>query len=212
VIAISLHPNIFYKEVYQMESNNYEGFITNTVETMLPRFSDRQLVLTMKIEAEWTDFGYDRDGNTKIRETTDFRKTFFLVFHRPTNYTKVLMLELPQPPYDKKHGIIQHMPCSGEIQMQQLSDHDSCWRGDGMTWVFQAFVDAWDFFEKIGVEGRDIDPSFHWSIFSGSPQYWLIKHLHCIDPSDRWRSDFIIEFDRRIKLDEIGGYVEDAQM
>lgn len=195
-----------------MESNNYESFITTTVETMLPRFSDRQLVLTMKVEADWTDFGYDKNGDTKIRKTTNFRKTFFLVFHRPSNYTKVLMLELPQPPYDKKHGIIQHMPCTGEIQMKQLSDHDSCWRSDGMNWVFQSFVSAWNFFEKIGVEGRDIDPMFHWSIFSGAPQYWLIKTLKPLDMDDRWNTDYSIEFDRRIKLDEISKFVVNAQM
>lgn len=194
-----------------MQSNNYEWFITQTVEAMLPTWHDRRMVLTMKIDADWCDNGYDTDGNTKIRKTSNFRKTFFLVFHRPMNYTKVLMMELPLPPFDKKHGIIQHMPCAGELHMKQLSDHDSCWRSDGMNWVFQSFVSAWNFFEKLGVEGRDIDPGFHYSIFGGLPQYWLIKNLILVDEEDHWCSDYIIEFDRRILPHEISEFMPKPQ-
>jgi hypothetical protein len=32
------------------------------------------------------------------------------------------------------------------------------------------------------------------------------------DPANRWGTDYSIEFDRRIKLDEIGEYVENAQL
>lgn len=192
-----------------MESNNYEWFMTQTVEAMLPRFSDRNLVLTMKIDADWEDHGYGHDGNTKIRTPSQFRKTIFLVFHRPSNYTKVLMVEIPQD--RDSNNPLWHLPCSGEFQMKQLSDHDSCWRSDGMRWVFQTFVDAWTFFEDKGVEGRDIDPMFHYSIFNGGPQYWLLKdYPKSVDPDDHWMTDYIVKFDRQIKLDEISKFVVDA--
>jgi hypothetical protein len=196
-----------------MESNNYESFITNTVEAMLPRFTDRNLVLTMKIDSNWQDFGYNEDGNTKDREPTQFRKTHFLVFHRPSNYTKVLMVEIPQE-RDPEDNPFVHLPCSGEFQMKQLSDHDSCWRSDGMRWVFKTFCEAWDYFDDMelpGLEGRKIDPMFHYSIFGGSPQYWLLNEPpKSVDPRDHWNTDYIIDFDRRIHLDEISKFVKDA--
>jgi len=167
----------------------------------------------MKIQADWHDFGYDKDdGNTQVREQSQFRKEIFLVFHRPSNYTKVLMLEIPGRDYNNKDELkLHHLPSSGEYQMKQLSDHDSCWRSDGMRWVFQAFVDAWDYFDKeIGIEGRDVDPMFGYSIFGGSPQYWKINKLELTDPSDRWSGDYIIGLDKKIGLDEISEYMQDT--
>lgn len=182
-----------------MESNNYEWFMTQTVEAMLPRFSPQNMVLTMKVEARWDDYGFAEDGNTKIRDDSRFHKEFFLVFHRPHNYTKVLMMENP----DRGNKGLS-LPKAGEFQMKQLSDHDSCWRSDGFRWVFQTFVEAWDFFkEEIGIEGRNIDPSFHYSIFRGEPQLWFINKLELADPSDRWCSDYIVEFDRKIEMEDV---------
>lgn len=197
-----------------MESNNYESFITTTVEAMLPRFTDRLLVLTMKIDADWHDFGYNEDGDTRVREPTQFRKTHFLVFHRPSNYTKVLHTVIPQIGDGGRKSPFCNVPCNGKVQLHQLSDHDSCWRSDGMRWVFETFREAWDYFDNMkvpGLEGRKIDPMFHYSIFGGSPQYWILKETpKLVDPSERYCSDYIIDFDRRIHLDEISKFVKDA--
>jgi hypothetical protein len=196
-----------------MESNNYESFITDAVEGMLPRFSDRNIVLTMKIRADWTDFGYDKDdGNTKIREESHFRKEIFLAFHRPSNYTKVLMIDIPtnrdldEIDFRKKNNL----PCVGTYQMKQLSDHDSCWRSDGMRWIFQSFCDAWVFFEENGIEGRDIHPMFSYSIFNGKPAYWLIDKMELVDPGDRWCGDYSVSFLKRISIKDISQYMQDT--
>jgi hypothetical protein len=169
----------------------------------------------MKIDARWTDHGYGPDGSTRLREPSTFSKDFFLTFQRPHNGTKVLMIEIPPPPRNKeKYGDIQLLPWSGEFQMKQLCDHDSCWSTSGFDWVFQSFVQAWDFFEEQGLEPADtrkIDPSFHYSLFNGHPQYWLIKKLELVDPKDRWGSDYIIEFDRRIGLEEVSKFMTDVQ-
>lgn len=188
-----------------MESHNYECFITETVEAMLPIFSNRDICLTMKITSDWTDHGYDVDGNTKVRPESQIRTDHFILFHRPSNYTKVLYLEIPT----RADRQFLNLPCRGEIVMKQLSDHDSCWRSDGMRWVFETFVNAWNFFEERGVEGRDIDPMFHYSIFGGSPQYWLIKSMkpHDPDPESRWISDYAVELDKRIDLCDISKYM-----
>ena len=192
-----------------MEHNNYQWFITQTVEAMLPRFSDRNIVLCMKIDASWTDHGFADDGNTRIRKPSTFRKTVFLVFHRPHNYTKVLMAEIPQDPKEKVYRLL---PCTSTVRMEQLCDHDSCWTT--MDWIFNSFQEAWSFFEDQGLETaetRKIDPSFHYSIFRGKPQYWLIKKLERTDPDDRYGSDYMIEFDRQIHLDEISKFMVNAQ-
>jgi hypothetical protein len=188
-----------------MEFNNYEWFITQTVESMLPRFSDPKIVLTMKIDAKWIDYGYDTDGNKKVREESRFGKTIFLVFHRPHNYTKVLYTEI-----DMEDSKQRKLPCAGEFKMKQVADHDSCWRSDGMNWIFKTFNEAWEFFEEKGIEGRSVFPSFHYSIFGGEPQYWSIIDLKPSDPSDKWGSDYIISFARRIYLDEISLYMKNT--
>lgn len=187
-----------------MESNNYEGFMTQTVEAMLPRFSARNLVLTMVIRADWTDFGFDEDGNTKIREELNYHREFFLAFHRPSNYTKVLLKEISID--NRSSGMI---PRAGVTSMRQMSDHDSCWRSDGFHWVFQAFADAWDFFEKHNIEGRNIDPMFGYSIFGGGPQYWKLKSIkkENDDPDQRWHTNYILDFERKLDLYEISKYM-----
>ena len=193
-----------------MESNNYEWFMTSTVESMLPRFTDKNIVLTMKISADWNDFGYDESGDKQVREPLQFRKEFFLVFHRPSNYTKVLMLELPTNREDDNWDF-NRLPCGGSYQMKQLSDHDSCWKSDGMRWVFQSFCDAWNFFEEKGLEGRKIDPSFHYSLFSGAPQYWLIGDIEPEISWDHWCSDYIVNFVKKIPVREISKYMSNTE-
>jgi hypothetical protein len=174
-----------------MESNNYERFITDTVEAMLPTFSDSKLVLTMCVSLSWTDYGFAEDGNTQVRDTRKFNKDVWLVFYRPNNYTKVLMREEKLSPFELE---------GKSIQFKQLSDHDSCWRSDGMRWLFESFVEAWDYFDKFEVEGREIDPMVGWDIFGGSPTYWLVESIEPVDKKERWTTDYIIKFDKKISL------------
>lgn len=178
-----------------MESNNYENFIADTVEAMLPCFSDPKLVLLMQVDFSWTDHGFDEDGNTQIREPISFKKKIWLVFQRPNNYTKVLVTDKVISPVS-----LNTMP----IQFKQYSDHDSCWRSDGFSWMFQTFVEAWDYFDTHGLEGRKIDPMVHWSVFGGKPSYWLVESIKPVetDREDRWTTDYIIKFDKKIPITE----------
>jgi hypothetical protein len=180
-----------------MESNNYEWFISDTVEAMLPCFSDPKLALVMCVSLSWNDHGYDEDGNTKIREESQFKKDIWLVFNRPTNYTKVLVTDKKLNPLSLDKD---------PIQFKQYSDHDSCWRSDGFSWMFETFVEAWDYFDKHGIEGRKIDPMVHWSIFRGKPTYWLVD-LKPVDREERWTTDYIVKFNKPLSLQKAVKYM-----
>lgn len=173
-----------------MYTNNYEWFITGTVESMLPRFSSRQIGLTMKIDMAWNH--YSKNGEKELQ----FKKEVLLVFHRPSNYTKVLYTDITN----------KRLKPTDVIEMKQLSDHDSCWRSDGMRWIFQSFVEAWDFFDKHDIEGRNVDHSFHWSLFGGKPEHHFVT-LDLKDPSDRWNSNYEVVIGNKIMMNEISNYM-----
>lgn len=157
---------------------------------MLPRFTDRRVGLTMKLDMNWTKYYNDKPEVT-------FRKEVLLVFHRPSNYTKVLFKDVTD----------ERKPIEMDVhKMKQLSDHDSCWRSDGMRWVFESFLEAWQFFEKHGIEGRDIQPSFHWSIFDGKPSYHFVT-LEIENAQDRWNSDYEVVIGNKIPLGDISKYL-----
>lgn len=191
-----------------MESNNYGWFITQTVEAMLPRFSGNDILLAMKLDASWTDFGYDDSGNEQIREESAFRKTMLLMFRRPMNYTQVFINEISQD--DAKY---RFLPIESiEFETRLAIDHDSCWREGSTDWIFKTFCEAWSFFEWYGIEGRKIDPSFHYSIFRGKPSYWKIKKLERTYPEEEERCRaYTVELDRQIHLKEISNFMVNAQ-
>lgn len=183
-----------------MESNNYEWFITQTVESMLPCGHKRNICLGMKVKLEWTDHGFAEDGNTKIRDTHSFIREYLLIFHRPSNYTKVLFKDISK----EQHFWID----SNEMEMEQLSDHDSCWRHDGMRWMFKTFMEAWEYFRAtVDIEGRDIDPMVHWDIFGGSPAYYHLEKLEIKDREDRWNSPYLVKIGKKIPMHEISQYM-----
>jgi REP element-mobilizing transposase RayT len=80
-----------------------------------------------------------------------------------------------------------------------------------MRWVFQSFCDAWEFFEKNGLEGRNIHPMWSYSIFGGLPRYWLIDKLELVDPSDRWCGDYFVRFVKKISIKEISQYMQNTE-
>jgi hypothetical protein len=185
-----------------MDYWNYEKFISETVEAMLPRGTDRNILLTMIVVMDWEYFS--KDGEHDLR----YRREFLVAFHRPSNYTKVLLHELKksedqQPPYN-----------SAVVIFKQMSNHDSCWRSDGLRWIFKTINDAWDFFEKTGrfttEQTRRIDPHVGWSIFGGGPRYWLISDLKLVDPSQHM-SDYSVKFERKISLKEISQYMQKTE-
>lgn len=186
-----------------MHSNNYEWFITQTVESMLPCFHDKNICLTMKIKMDWNFYPEDNDvpaGRNRDDFTKTFRKTVLLVFHRPTNYTKVLYRDIT--------NVLHFFIDRKQMEMKQMSDHDSCWRSDGMKWVFKSFMEAWEYFDQFKIEGRKIEPMFHYDIFHGAPAYYHLEKLEIEDRSERWTSDYIVKIGKQIPVSEISQYVK----
>ncbi len=184
-----------------MHSNNYEWFITQTVESMLPCFHDKNICLTMKIKMDWNFYPDDKEvsvGKNRDDFTKTFRKNVLLVFHRPTNYTKVLYKDITNMQYF----------FNKELVMKQMSDHDSCWKSDGMKWVFKSFMEAWEYFDQFKIVGRKIEPMFHYDIFNGAPAYHHLEKLEIEDRSERWTSDYIIKIGKQIPVSEISQYVK----
>jgi len=180
-----------------MQSNNYEMFITQTVESMLPRFSDRRIALGMIIDMNWDYFPEEGKGHKKNER---FRRQVLLIFHRPSNFTKVL--------YKDVTGIntYKYMRSEEPIHMEQYSDHDSCWTSDGMRWMFKTFCEAWEYFDQFEIEGRDIDPNLHYSIFSGSPAHYYIE-MERWDKDNYSCFDFNVKIGKKIEMDQISQYM-----
>jgi hypothetical protein len=177
-----------------MQSNNYEWFITQTVESMLPRFSCHTIGLGMIVEMAWNHYSEDGENEKK------FMKRWLLFFHRPHNYTKVLLKDITD---DRAIGGLE----GRTFDMTQVSDHDSCWRSDGMRFLFKTFCDAWKYFEQFGIEGRDIDPSVHFSIFSGgTPTYYKVNLEK--DTDEQWgKIPYKVHVGGKIPMHEISQYM-----
>ncbi len=186
-----------------MESNNYEWFIASTVESMLPRFSDKGIGLGMIIDMNWD---YYPDTNDKHQKKEKFRKQVLLLFHRPSNYTKVLHRDVTDI------NTFDFMQTKDPIHMTQTSDHDSCWRSDGLNWIFKTFCEAWEYFERFdGVEGRDIAPNFHYSVFCGSPTHYHIE-MEKWDKNDHYCLDYNVKIGEKIGMHEISKFMPEILM
>lgn len=178
-----------------MQSNNYEWFISQIVESMLPTFTHKDVVLGMILSSSYGVFYKDEE----YREC----ENFFVLFHRPSNYTKVLM---------KKINHLER-PLGVTHLMEQLSDHDSCWRSDGLRWIFKSWMDMRDKIETAGVPSKYIREHEHWSfhfdLFQGSPKYYLteIFKRNDEDPNRRYKSPYLVKLKEEIPLSEIHKYL-----
>jgi len=166
--------------------SNDERFITETVEAMLPRFSDQKLALVMKINLRWNYYSENGENDTS------FSKTFLVVFHRPSNYTKVLLKEIDHTFYHNDNKF---------IDMELKSDHDSCWRSDGMRWIYQTYSEAWDYFDELGIDGRKLNAHVGYAI-TGSPKYYLVDLK-----VDRENHTAKVKFENGIPLSEVHNYI-----
>lgn len=87
--------------------------ITAIVEGMLPRFSPDTRVLTMSLDVRIKKHGDD--------DSKEVYRNVHLMFHRPSNYTKAMWKVLDE--LDS---------CTSIKEWEVKSDHDSCWRTDGL--------------------------------------------------------------------------------
>lgn len=97
--------------------------IATLVETALPRFSDAKRLLCVLLEVEVT-----REESTELGS----RRFVHLLFHRPGNYTTVMM-------------VVTDNICLRKEEIKDwkvTSCHDSCWRGDGvLSPLFRLYIE-----------------------------------------------------------------------
>ncbi len=111
--------------------------LTSVVESFLPRFCDKKLGLLIMIDCSYDN--YEKDVSVRF--------PLYYLIHRPSNYTKVLFLDViknkdfrcPPSYYDviKKQGLPWILK----------SNHDSCWGEDGFNDLFDIEYKTMELFE-----------------------------------------------------------------
>jgi len=91
--------------------------IPSIVETMLPKYSDPSLGLLITLDLRDNCYETNKSAATIL----------YFLFQRPSNYTKVLV----------KYKFNEWLDCSSdpiynETYYTKYSDHDSCWKSDGL--------------------------------------------------------------------------------
>lgn len=121
-----------------------EPTIRSIVEAMLPRFSDNFLGLLMEVDMTYSGSKPLASDPERTRRY-EKRKFVYLLFVRPTNYTQVYVIVS-----DKGHF-------TADLTEWKLTcDHDSCWSSDGLRPLQEAHYECMRFFEKKGIEWKDI--------------------------------------------------------
>lgn len=131
-----------------------ESTIAAIVEAMLPRFSNENIGLHMKLE-----FRFNNNYKYLINHLC-----LCLLFIRPSNYTKV---------FSRMPTEIESLnPIHNEMILQ--SDHDSCWRLDGLRQIFQITSEGCSQMNPYKPFMYS-NPSISFSLFNGNPSYYQIE-------------------------------------
>lgn len=112
---------------------NLSNAIPKIVEAMLPRFSPIDLGLYIELDLR------DQDYSNEEEEKSVATMVKF-IFHRPNNYTKVLVN------YKFDNFSESFTKTNVPTRYEQHSNHDSCWRSDGMTILSKHWHNINDYF------------------------------------------------------------------
>jgi len=106
---------------------NIENVIVSIVESFMPRFSDISLGLLILLDLSYSQ--YRSDGKNDIT----VRKPVYYLIHRPSNYTKVFILDsLKDEDNFRCPPSYLDVINKKDLRWMIRSDHDSCWRSDGL--------------------------------------------------------------------------------
>ena len=98
-----------------------ESVLQAIVESFLPRFCDEKLGLLMVLDCSYTN--HDNE--------IDVRFPLYYLIQRPSNYTKVLFLDVMDNKDFRCPPIMSDIIGKKDLPWLLRSDHDSCWRTDG---------------------------------------------------------------------------------
>jgi hypothetical protein len=135
--------------------------------------------------------GYNYFSNGISIEQNDFTCNF--IFHRPSNYVKVLFKESDRifvNPWDL-------------TEMEFKSDHDSCWREDGISTPLNQV--HWKHCDKLKnliakKKGTQYANNLYQLIHTSYPSFATIETLMLIDGqvdrSDRYQTKFVLDYNK----------------
>ena len=104
---------------------DFDQVIPSVVEAMLPRFSHEKLGLAITLDLREDN----HDASTyRVGVDASIATIVRFIFHRPGNYTKVLVNYEFNNFHDRESN-----PRHNEVYFEKHSDHDSCWRSDGLS-------------------------------------------------------------------------------
>lgn len=165
--------------------------IPNIVETMLPRFSDPNLGLSITLDLRDNDYDYapEKSSATIIR----------FIFQRPSNYTKVLV----------SYGFnnfpdINNNPKRKVIYFEKHSDHDSCWKSDGLNILNTHWNNVKKYFGK---HPNEISSFYSFSIFD-KIKYVEFETFEAVEQNNGFIKGYNIKIKREVPLNEVHKYLE----
>jgi len=163
------------------------------VEAMLPRFSDVNIGLMITLDLRDDDYG--DIANINKSACTHFH----IIFHRPSNYTKVLAN------YKFNNGLGDKDPQRNKIYFKKYSDHDSCWRSDGFTFLTRHWGNVEKFFGK---HPKKLSNFYLFSNFY-TPKYIEFETFEAVKEEDDYNTitGYNIKVKRTIPLNEIHNYL-----
>lgn len=163
-----------------MNGLNVENTVSTIVESMLPRFSDRQLALHVTLQFNVSDFGYGKDGNTRERKELRVAEYINFLFLRPSNYTKVFSW-IP----DSKASGLELSPRYKTKIWTFECDHDSCWRDSIGTITNRVWSNIIDKFKGRKIGGSEMNPYRDTSQFNyleSDCQYVKLETFEKVNP------------------------------
>lgn len=174
---------------------NFTQAIPSIVEAMLPRFSSEKIGLSVTLDLRDDDYDTDKDAATTCR----------LLFHRPSNYTKVLVNytfnEFNNHATDPRYNI---------VYFEKHSDHDSCWKSDGLRILDIHWKNVHQHFSK---HPSKLSNFYSFSIFDtiGYVEFEKFEPVKETGGAfDGYVKGYNIKIKRKIPISEIGNFIKEG--
>ena len=167
--------------------------IPTIVETMLPRFTDSKIGLMITLDLRDDFYSNKDDENDKSAASI-----MQFIFHRPNNYTRVLVDYKFNNFYDDHHKVF----IEGQ-RYKQTSNHDSAWRVDGLLILNRHFENVENYFN---MSSNKIS-SFYTFSMSNLISYIEFEKMKEIKKDNSFPKFYNVKIRRKVPLSEIHEYL-----
>jgi len=170
-----------------------QAMLPSIVESMLPTFSDK-LALRVVLRLEIDHYSELEDQDLHATRYVEY------IFHRVTNYTRVYMRQA-------ENSRDLHIQPGDHLEYERTSDHDSCWRTDGLRDLPQIYFEMRRPFEERGLGWRDIHERGTFDLFGGGPHYLLIEDRVALDTENMFPKRYMLDLGKQVPIYEIHNYL-----